>query len=52
MEFPKINTLVYFSAIFMLSFDAFAQNNAIEEVIVSAEKRMKVFKMFQYLLQH
>ena len=39
MEFPKINTLVCFSAIFMLSFDAFAQNNAIEEVIVSAEKR-------------
>ena len=39
MEFPKINTLVCFSAIFMLTFDAFAQNNAIEEVIVSAEKR-------------
>ena len=39
MEFPKINTLVCFSAIFMLTFDAFAQNNAIEEVIVTAEKR-------------
>ena len=39
MEFPKINTLVCFSAVFMLTFDAFAQNNAIEEVIVSAEKR-------------
>jgi len=39
MEFPKINSLVCFSAIFMLTFDAFAQNNAIEEVIVSAEKR-------------
>ena len=39
MEFPKINTLVCFSATFMLTFDAFAQNNAIEEVIVSAEKR-------------
>ena len=39
MEFPKINFLVCFSAIFMLTFDAFAQNSAIEEVIVSAEKR-------------
>ena len=39
MEFPKINSLVCFSAIFMLTFDAFAQNNAIEEVIVTAEKR-------------
>ena len=39
MEFPKINTLVCFSVIFMLTFDAYAQNNAIEEVIVSAEKR-------------
>ena len=39
MEFPKINSLVCFSVIFMLSFDAYAQNNAIEEVIVSAEKR-------------
>ena len=39
MEFPKINTLVCFSVIFMLSFDAYAQNSAIEEVIVSAEKR-------------
>ena len=39
MEFPKINTLMCFSAIFMLTFDAYAQNSAIEEVIVSAEKR-------------
>ena len=39
MEFPKINSLVCFSVIFMLSFDAYAQNSAIEEVIVSAEKR-------------
>ena len=39
MEFPKINSLVCFSAIFILTFEAFAQNNAIEEVIVSAEKR-------------
>jgi iron complex outermembrane receptor protein len=39
MELPKINTLMYFSAVFMLTFDAYAQNSAIEEVIVSAEKR-------------
>ena len=39
MEFPKINSLMCFSVIFMLSFDAYAQNSAIEEVIVSAEKR-------------
>ena len=39
MEFLKINSLVCFSVIFMLSFDAYAQNSAIEEVIVSAEKR-------------
>ncbi|MDB3997080.1 TonB-dependent receptor [Gammaproteobacteria bacterium] len=39
MEFPKINSLVCFSAMFMLTFDAYAQNSAIEEVIVSAEKR-------------
>ena len=39
MEFPKINSLVCFSVIFMLTFDAYAQNSAIEEVIVSAEKR-------------
>ena len=39
MEFLKINSLVCFSVLFMLSFDAYAQNNAIEEVIVSAEKR-------------
>jgi len=30
---------MYFSALFMLNFDAYAQNSAIEEVIVSAEKR-------------
>ena len=39
MKLPKINTLMYFSAVFMLTFDAYAQNSAIEEVIVSAEKR-------------
>jgi iron complex outermembrane receptor protein len=39
MKFPKINILMYFSAVFMLTFDAYAQNSAIEEVIVSAEKR-------------
>ena len=39
MELPKINTLMCFSALFMLTFDAYAQNIAIEEVIVSAEKR-------------
>ena len=39
MEFPKKNILMYFSAVFMLTFDAYAQNSAIEEVIVSAEKR-------------
>ncbi len=39
MEFPKINILMCFSAAFMLTFDAYAQNSAIEEVIVSAEKR-------------
>jgi iron complex outermembrane receptor protein len=30
---------MYFSALLMLNFDAYAQNSAIEEVIVSAEKR-------------
>ena len=39
MKFPKINILMYFLAVFMLTFDAYAQNSAIEEVIVSAEKR-------------
>ena len=39
MEFPKINYSICFLAIFMLTFDAYAQNSAIEEVIVSAEKR-------------
>ena len=39
MEFPKKNILICFSAVFMLTFDAYAQNSAIEEVIVSAEKR-------------
>ena len=39
MKFLKLNTFVYFSALFMLNFDAYAQNSAIEEVIVSAEKR-------------
>ena len=39
MKFLKLNTCVYFLALFMLNFDAYAQNSAIEEVIVSAEKR-------------
>ncbi len=39
MKFLKLNTFMYFSALFMLNFDAYAQNSAIEEVIVSAEKR-------------
>ena len=39
MKFLKLNTFVYFSALFMLNFHAYAQNSAIEEVIVSAEKR-------------
>ena len=39
MKFLKLNTLIYFSAVFLLNIDAYAQNSAIEEVIVSAEKR-------------
>ena len=39
MKFLKLNTFMYFAALFMLNFDAYAQNSAIEEVIVSAEKR-------------
>ena len=39
MKFLKLNSLVYFSAVFLLNIDAYAQNSAIEEVIVSAEKR-------------
>jgi len=39
MKFLKLNTFLYLLPIFMLSFDAHAQNNTIEEVIVSAEKR-------------
>ena len=39
MKFFKLNTFLYLLPIFMLSFDAHAQNNTIEEVIVSAEKR-------------
>ena len=39
MKFLKLNTFMYFSALFMLNFDAYAQNSVIEEVIVSAEKR-------------
>ena len=39
MKFFKLNTLMYFSAVFLLNIDAYAQNSAIEEVIVSAEKR-------------
>jgi iron complex outermembrane receptor protein len=39
MKFFKLNTILYFLPIFLLSFDALTQNNTIEEVIVSAEKR-------------
>ena len=39
MKFLKLNTFLYFLPIFLLSFDAHTQNNTIEEVIVSAEKR-------------
>ena len=39
MKFLKLNTFKYFVALFMLNFEAYAQNSAIEEVIVSAEKR-------------
>ena len=39
MKFLKLNTSLYFLPIFLLSFDALTQNNTIEEVIVSAEKR-------------
>ena len=39
MKFFKLNTFLYFLPIFLLSFDAYTQNNTIEEVIVSAEKR-------------
>ena len=39
MKFLKLNTFLYFLPIFLLSFDALTQNNTIEEVIVSAEKR-------------
>ena len=40
MKTTKINALMYFSVLFMLTFSAYAQNNSvIEEVIVTAEKR-------------
>ena len=39
MKFLKLNTFLYFLPTFLLSFDAYTQNNTIEEVIVSAEKR-------------
>ena len=39
MKFLKLNTLMYFTAVFLFNIDAYAQNSAIEEVIVSAEKR-------------
>ena len=39
MKFLKLNPFLYFLPIFLLSFDAYTQNNTIEEVIVSAEKR-------------
>ena len=39
MKFFKLNTMMSFFALTMLSFGAYAQNSSIEEVIVSAEKR-------------
>ena len=39
MKFLKLNPFLYFLPIFLLSIDAYTQNNTIEEVIVSAEKR-------------
>ena len=52
MKTTKINALMYFSVLFMLTFSAYAQNNSvIEEVIVTAEKEVKVFKIFHNRLQ-
>ena len=39
MKFIKLNTVMCFFALTLLSFGAHAQNSTIEEVIVSAEKR-------------
>ena len=39
MKFLKLNTVIYYSMISMLTFEANAQSSSIEEVIVSAEKR-------------
>ena len=39
MKFIKLNTVMCFFALILLSFGANAQNSTIEEVIVSAEKR-------------
>ena len=39
MKFIKLNTVMCFFALTLLSFGANAQNSTIEEVIVSAEKR-------------
>jgi iron complex outermembrane receptor protein len=40
MKTTKINALMYFSVLFMLTFSAYAQNNSvIEEVVVTSEKR-------------
>ena len=39
MKTTNLNTFMYFSVLFMLTFSANAQNNVIEEVIVTAEKR-------------
>jgi hypothetical protein len=40
MKTTKLNTFMYFSALFMLTFSASAQNNnVIEEVLVTAEKK-------------
>ena len=39
MNFLKLNTVLFYSMIFMLTYDTNAQSSSIEEVIVSAEKR-------------
>ena len=39
MKILKLHSVIYLSLLFLLNFDAYAQSPAIEEVIVSAEKR-------------
>ena len=39
MRFLKLNAAMYFTMLFVFTFDAHGQNTSIEEVIVSAEKR-------------